>query len=270
MLRIGIRRGHVLVATLAAVALIAMAGDSLADPIPPGIDANGLVSTDTSFGFGDSGDLIAIYGGVENRYGYADGSGLIVLAPGFPATGDGLGIDGETVDAEFATGIDFSIDVTNNSLTETYRVTFGVVFENVVGAFGEDSYADSEFVISTDGFATEEFFTDLVSDTWYGNTVDGFDVAGFGGELTASGSDSFFIDLAPGANALVEGFWTMEGGAFGFAADEDAYASLYATLTIDSVENLDAPPIPEPGSFALLAAGIAGLVVAKRRRRKRD
>jgi hypothetical protein len=260
----------VLTATLAAAA-----------PIDPNITITGSVTLDTNYtaAFDDaslSGTLTSTVGGTTSTTDYSDtGTGLVVganpLSGALTDTGDGFGATGVAAaassapaDGEFEAGIDIVMSITNNSALDIFQVTILTTFSNSVDSTGDDAYTDSEFTLdqrlSTEPLpGTEEFFSALITDTVNGNEVGGNPVAGLGGPLSETGTDTLVLTLNPGETYIVDGDWTLAGGAF-FNPGESA-ASLEGFSVAMTVQDV----IPEPATLTILA--VSGLAIAVRRRR---
>jgi hypothetical protein len=217
------------------------------------------------------GDTITTFDGVM-----VDTGGVDPLLGTLTDTGDGFGITGTAdaafdpdIDTEFLIGIDFIIDLMNSSATDTYKITFkvgsstGGNFNNRVDADGADAFAESEFTVDTPA-GTEVFFTDLLSDTLFGDEENGVDLGTFGALVSDIGMETFDITLAPGDMEEIVGAWTMEGGVF--ANDLGAATvDFSAFLSVDSIENLT--QVPEPSTMLLLATGLVGLAGFRRKYR---
>jgi hypothetical protein len=243
-----------------------------ATPFTADLSITGEVEFDTGFALADgnvtqTGDFSTTEAGVSTSSTF-DGTtvtGANPLLGILTDFGDGFGMSAD-VDAgfysEFGIGIDIGIDVMNTSATDTWKVTFKVGssdFNNEVDADGVDAFADSGFTVDVD--SSEVFFTEVLSDTLFGDVLNGVDLGTFGELVSDSGEAFFDVQLAPGATALIEGAWTMEGGVFDPGT---ATVDFSAFLSVDSVENLT--QVPEPGTLLLLATGLGGLAVIRRRR----
>ncbi len=262
-------------ASVAAIGL-SLLGSSLpahAAPIPLDLAISGSIELDTGFSFdagsaSASGVIDLTVGGTTTTTTYSGGtaSGANPLTGTFTDTGDGLGLsgsaDGTAVDDEFATGIDFVVDLANLSLTDVYEVVFTIDFDHRADADGDDAYVESEFTLDQD--FVEVFFTEILSDTAFGDELNGASLGTFGALVTDAGTDSLTVNLAPGASALLEGAFTMEGGVF----DPGSALGIFDFgLTIAEINNVTAPPTPtpEPGTMLLLGSGFAALLWGRRR-----
>ena len=250
--------------------LVAALTGALAEaaPIDPNITITGSATYDTGFSFVDnashSGTMTVTVGGATTTTNYLDGTvGANPLNGTLTDTGDGFGCTGfasasaAVDDAEFGIGIDITMTIANTSLTDIYDVTIGIAYGNTVDSAGTDAYVDSEFTLDRTPPGIEEFFTDLITDTVNGNEVGGNPVSGFGGPLTDSGTDTLVLTLNPGDSYVIDGDWTMEGGAYADATSVAFLDDFYVQLTIVDV-------IPEPTTLGLLLIG--GLALLKLRK----
>ena len=254
-----------------------------AAPIDPNISISGSADYDGGaggFSFVDnatqSGTMTVTVGGTTTTTtygatstGFLEGStvGADPLMGTLTDIGDGFGVtgtasgSGATDNAEFAIGADVVMTITNTSALDIFQVTVGIAYGNMVNSGGTDAYVDSEFTLDSRLLpapppGTEEFFTDLITDTVNGNEVGGIPTGGFGGPLADSGTDTLVLTLNPGDSYILEGDWTMEGGTF--TAESEAFLNDFdVQLTIDEV-------VPEPATLGLLFIG--GLALLRRRR----
>jgi hypothetical protein len=157
---------------------------------------------------------------------------------------------------------DFFVDITNNSATDQFLITFAVDFSNTVDANGGDAYADSQLSIFDDTAFIEVFFTDLTSDTFFGDMFNGTDPGTFGDALSDIGIATFDITIDPLATINLSGLNSIEGGAY--SGDGNYSGQLETVLSVVEVTNLT-NPIPLPSSLILLSMGLASLVVGRRR-----
>jgi len=261
-------------------------------PIGPDVVVTGSATYDTSFSFVDnathSGTMTATIGGTDTNTTYGASSNVFLAGSALGAnplmgtltdTGDGFGVigtaagSGATADSEFGIGVDILMNITNSSATDIYQVTVRTTFGNSVNSIGTDTYVESEFTLDQRLSTvlppgTEEFFTHLVTDTVNGNEVGGNPVASFGGPLSETGSDMFMLTLNPGEMYILEGVWTMEGGAFD-ATSEAFLDDFNAFISVYDVAN-QTTPIPEPATLLLLGTGLTGLAEIRRRRKVRE
>lgn len=160
---------------------------------------------------------------------------------------------------------DFLVDISNTSATDQFMITFAVDFSNIIDANGGDAYADSQLSIFNTTNSLEVFFTDLTSDTFFGDKVNGVSPGTFGDALSDTGIATFDIFIDPLATINLSGLNAIEGGAF--SADGSYSGSLETVLSIVAVSNLTGPqPVPETSPLVLLSLGLLGFVVSRKGR----
>ena len=237
-------------------------------PFASGLIITGDTTFDNVFSFGPtSGDFSVVSGGSTTTSTYADFSviGANPLGGSLTDIGDGFGFTGiaSATDEEFAIGIDTAMSLTNSSASDIYLVTFKLSYSNLVNADGGDAFADSELTLDSemnlDGNITEEFFTDLKSDTFFGDEIGGGLTGGFGDILSESGDMFLSFTLNPSDFLDLNMIWTLEGGDFDGALAE---AELSAFISIDSV----VVKTPLPGTLFLVGIGLILLPLQRRMR----
>lgn len=157
---------------------------------------------------------------------------------------------------------DLFFSLQNLSATDSITVTISLDFDNHVDTSGSDTFAASEIQLF-DGSGAELFFSDLLSDTIFGNQSNGVDTGTFGGPLNDSELHQFVQILNPGDLLSFHILHYIEGGAF--VADSSYSASLDAIVSFDAAIHTNPPnPIPEPGIFALIGIGLLGILFGRR------
>lgn len=182
------------------------------------------------------------------------------VAGNITETGQGLGHTlAMTQDdlSEETIAIDYFFSLTNNSVDD-YSFVFGVDFLNRVDANGEDAFADSEFFIEEG--VDELFFSDVISDTFFGDEQAGSTLSTFGDLIQESGTGSFALTLAAGASTSFSA--SLLGHAGVVATGSSYLLNMDSFIYLSEVTNLSNPtepptPVPEPGSLALMLAGLA-------------
>ncbi len=230
--------------------------------IGPDVSVTGSVTYDTGsfvYNASHSGTMTATVGGATTTTTYsANSTGFLVgsaigaspLMGVLTDTDDGFGITGAASglgaidDAEFGIGIDVTMTISNTSPTSIYQVTVGIDYRNSVDSVGTDAYVDSEFMLFQRAAGdpppgTEKFYTYLLTDTVNGNESGENSGLGFGGPLSDIGTDTLVLTLNPGDAIIIDGDWTMEGGAFVDATSEASLYDFNVQLTIQDVHILD-------------------------------
>ncbi len=115
--------------------------------------------------------------------------------------GDGFGNTVQssttTINSHFGIGDDITMVISNNSASDTYTVTFAVDFSNIVDSRGSDAYVRSEYTVENPTPA-EVFFSDLTTDTLYGNKINSGTTNGvLGGQVSDIGASTFDVTLPP-------------------------------------------------------------------------
>jgi hypothetical protein len=248
-----------------------------------GVTTSGAFSTTPGVADGvDDGTTIGpatnpLVGGLTNT-----GDGI-----GYATNLDALGVAG-TLSGSFdgyEAGVQFNINFTNTSATDTFTVTMRVAFDNSADADGGDSYAEIELDLGVSlngGPRSVVAQSDLLSDTLFGDVKNGTPLATNGGLLTDIDDFTFLLVLAPGDTALIDGLPRWKGGVF-----ESTGASLIDSLVDVTVADVactgptdcvdiqppqpPGPPdptgLPIPGSLLLLIPGLIGLGLGRRRLR---
>lgn len=230
------------------------------------------ISAETTFDAGNSfgagvGEFSLISGAttITNTYSGGTAVGSNPLSGALLNTGEGIGFTGDVsvVDEEFLIGFDSLISLENTSASVIYDIIFKLVFSNSVSASGLDAYADSEFVVFLGD--PQEFFSDITSDTAFGNEVAGVrvDPRVNGGTLTESSTVFFNYVLNPSDNFDLSLFWTLYGGDF---ASGSSQASFSQFLSVESVIARSVPPVPSvpaPNGLSIFILALAGLVARR-------
>ena len=255
---------------LIVMALLVFSGISRAALIPADISVVANVSFDTT-SFSQSGDVVqtgsfsATQGGVTTQSSVADVlvTGANPLGGALSETNDGIAVAAEVVGGAggIAAGFYFDFDflLSNNSVSTAYMLSFLLSYDNQTSASGDDAYADS-LINLFDASNIEFFFSDLTTDTVFGDEKNGVALGTFGVTQLDSGLFSFDITLTPGAATNFRGQLLIEGGEF--AQNGNFAADASAGLILSAVRPLDTPPntVPLPASAALLLLGLIMLV----------
>ena len=140
-----------------------------------------------------------------------------------------------------------------------------LLFDNLTSASGGDAFADSKILLF-DADNSELFFSDLITDTWFGDQNNGALTNTFGVTQTDSGSFAFDILLSAGAVDNFKGEVHLVGGEF---SGQGAFGiNSSASLSLVAARPQDTPPpqIPLPASGWLFGLGL--FFVVQRQLRK--
>lgn len=147
---------------------------------------------------------------------------------------------------------DFDVQINNTHATDDFTIDLSFDYYHIVHSFN-DAYSRSNIsLFDTDG---EFFFSDIMSDSFYGNEFNGIpDPSGLmGGPVSDSGIFDFSYTLSAGESVSFGGF--IEA-FFGFSLNSgDVHQNSIASLSINSIQQtrVGQPPIdvPEPNSLIL-------------------
>jgi len=282
--------GQMRITALLAAALTGLclsAVPAWAIPIDSNLAISASVTLDaTSSSATGNGDENASYslvsGGVSSSAAVdktlATTSGTLPRSGSLTQLNDGVGVNARmngsfqggtaaTTDGLFS---DYAFSFQNNSATDDFKITLAFVFANSANADGPATPPDGgAFIFSaislTDASNTELFFSDLRSDTLFGDFKNGVALGTFGQSLTDNGPSSLDITVAHGTTVTLSATQDLRGGAFEAGALYDG--SLDAFISVAGVQNLaqGPPSVPEPGTLLLAGGGLFGLMVGRRR-----
>lgn len=250
--------------TLTATALVFHFSVAQAVPFSTGLSITGSTTFDDSFSFGSSGGFSVVESGATTASTYDT---VPIVTGDNPLTGlltdfgDGFGFTGSAsvTDDGFAAGVDTTIQLINTSSSNIYKVFFRLSYSNSVNADGDDAFADSELILGSNGGFDDVFFSDLKSDTFFGDEDAGLLTGGFGDPLLDNGDFLFSFILNPSDILDLDMSWTLEGGDFASGLAESDFSVF---LSIDSVD----VKTPLPGTLFLVGIGIILLPLQRRLR----
>jgi len=223
-----------------------------------------------------SGGFSVAQGGVATTSTFADTtvSGLNPLLGTLTDFGDGFGNNvsatASAQDSHFGIGNDITLNISNSSLTDTYKITFKIDFSNSVDSGGADAFVHSVYDIRNPS-NTEVFFTELITDTVNGNTKNGVSDVTLGGLVEDIGISFFDVVIDPGQSLTYIGAYTLWNNSGVYSRTGSASADFSAFLSVDAITNLTNPPItvPEPSTMLLFGVGLFGVFVLRQRKQRK-
>lgn len=144
---------------------------------------------------------------------------------------------------------DYGIDIENTSGSSFFDVFFEIEIDNTVDADGADAFADS-LIALYDELGIEIFFSDLTSDTLFGDEKNGAVLGTFGALITDIATFGFGFTLAPGDLFTFGSEVAAEGGEF------DSIGA-FSLLSDSSITLVSAHVIvPEPSGVILFLSSL--------------
>ncbi|MFC3120771.1 hypothetical protein [Agaribacter flavus] len=182
--------------------------------------------------------------------------------------GDGIGLSSslESSGIGFSDvfAFDYAFQITNNSLSQDYTISFLAEFENSVNS-ELDAFVESRFILE-DSSNTEFFFTDLSSDTLVGNEKNGNPTGNTGGVESDFGTFGFDIVVAAGQMLTFTGEVKLDGESFVndsfMLSSNDSFISILSVSGSGGSTN-PPNPVPSPYPALLFLAGCVGVVVRR-------
>lgn len=262
--------------------------NALAVPIDPNISISGSASFDTANSVAPTGNatqggtLTSIIGGTTTTTTISGTtvSGANPRSGTLTDLGDGFGIafsgsgsyngSASTIGPLYG---DYAFTLSNTSLTDTYTVKLKFDFNgnaDASGTPGSDVFGrtivDIQDATVPATPVNKTTSGSVTSDAKNGNRVSGTPTGTFGGPVSDAGSQIITFTLLPSSSIILGGTNAeifLDGGAF--EAGTAFSAGITTLLTVDSVVNESASPIPEPGAVALLGIGLLVMALTRRR-----
>lgn len=151
---------------------------------------------------------------------------------------------------------DFNLLLSNSLLDHTIEVFFEFDFSNSINA-GVEAFSDALLALY-DESNTEFFFSDLTSDTLFGNEKNGAATPNFGGVESDSGVFGFSIFLNAGQSTSFTGEALVEGESFISQGMFSAVTSGVLSIAKIDKTRIGQPPVdvPAPATWLLLLSSI--------------
>ena len=238
------------------------------------VEFDTLLSASATGNASQNADMSLVIGGATSNTSIANvtPTGANPLGGVLTDYGDGVGVSaiGSSTAGAISAIPDFIFDLgfslSNSSATDSYQVFFELAFSNFVDAEGSDAFIDAEINLFNSLLA-EMFFSDLTSDTVFGDQKNGTALATSGATLTDSGTFLFDITLAAGASDSFSAVLKMDGGAFDNSSLFNARTSAFiSVIGADNLTGGPQPPsqVPEPSVFLLFIFAITLLQIKRR------
>ncbi len=238
------------------------------------VEFDTLLSASATGNASQNADMSLVIGGATSNTSIANvtPTGANPLGGVLTDYGDGVGVSaiGSSTAGAISAIPDFIFDLgfslSNSSATDSYQVFFELAFSNFVDAEGSDAFIDAEINLFNSLLA-EMFFSDLTSDTVFGDQKNGTALATSGATLTDSGTFIFDITLAAGASDSFSAVLKMDGGAFDNSSLFNARTSAFiSVIGADNLTGGPQPPsqVPEPSVFLLFIIAITLLQIKRR------
>ena len=264
-------------------ALIFIAPTVTASLITSDLTITGNVEFDTAMSTSATGnatqnaDMLLVIGGATSGTSIANvtPTGVNPLGGTLTDYGDGVGISATASSEAGVTSevpdfiFDIGFSLSNSSATDSYQVFFELAFSSFVDGEGLDAFVDAEINLFNSLLA-ELFFSDLTSDTAFGDQKNGTSLATSGATISDSGTFLFDITLSAGASNSFSALLKMDGGAYENSSFFNA--STFAFISVigaDNLTNTPQPPLPVPEpSTLMLFLGVLAFWQVKQLKRK--
>jgi len=158
---------------------------------------------------------------------------------------------------------DYNFALSNSSATEDYTISFAIDYNSSVNS-AVNAFIDNRLILED---PAEFFFSDLTTDTFFGNEKNGVDTGNFGGVESDSGLFTFDIVVLAGQMATFTGEVKIDGEVFDgqglMSALNDSF--IYVSAVVGSTAPPPPPPtnVPAPSTPLLLLAGLMCLIARR-------